>query len=186
MATAMMIEFRSASQKFTDAPDPPWACASSTVDSPSTRLKAPNVKSTGSRLDGLVASTAPLENAVRTIQENGNRVTNRNKIVTTQATAKPKENFRFGFGVTGWSPCRVSPGLTIRSSGTAGSIVLIGFPPLRKVRLATAEHPELHQRNDDQDHEQQHGYGGAVTEVAAVERLVDDVVLDDVGGVGRA
>src|SRR6478752_3302786 len=68
IVVAMMIEFRRANQKFTDAPEPPWACACSMVPRPSTRLNAPRVKSTGNRLPGSVASSAPLENAVRAIQ----------------------------------------------------------------------------------------------------------------------
>src|SRR3954470_6005765 len=57
--------------KLTEAPEPPWACASAGVAIPSTRAKAPKVKSTGSSLAGSVNKAFVVENAVRTIQYNG-------------------------------------------------------------------------------------------------------------------
>ena len=65
---AKMIELRRNSQKLTAAPEPPSALASSGVASPSTRSKAPEVKSTGSSEAGSPNSDFEVENAVRSIQ----------------------------------------------------------------------------------------------------------------------
>ena len=61
-------ELRRYSQKLTDAPEPPWACASSIVDNPSTRLKAPSVVSTGSSEFGWPGNWVLSDSAVRNIQ----------------------------------------------------------------------------------------------------------------------
>ena len=61
-------ELRRYSQKLTAAPEPPCACASSIVDSPSTRLNAPSVDSTGSSELGWPGSWVLSDSAVRSIQ----------------------------------------------------------------------------------------------------------------------
>ncbi len=63
-----MSELRRYSQKFTAAPEPPSARASSGVASPSTRSNAPVVKSTGSSEDGSLNSDLEVDKAVRSIQ----------------------------------------------------------------------------------------------------------------------
>ena len=51
-------------------------------------------------------------------------------MVTTQASARPKENFRFGFGAHRLVGVQVSSlGSTLRRAGLRGSLVLIGFLP---------------------------------------------------------
>ena len=80
VTVAKMTEFRRYSQKLMAAPEPPSAMASSGLCSPRTRLKAPRLKSAGSRLLAFEAREALLDSAVRSIQRNG-------AIVTTTAMA---------------------------------------------------------------------------------------------------
>ena len=63
-----MIELRRYSKKLISPPAPPWAIASSGVDSPRTRLKAPRVGSTGSNEPGSENSDLVVDSAVRNIQ----------------------------------------------------------------------------------------------------------------------
>src|SRR5688500_8236801 len=83
-----MIELRRYSQKLMAAPEPPSATASAGLWRPSTRLKAPNVKSAGSRLADCEASAPLVDSAVRRTQRNGSTETAIARARRAQATIR--------------------------------------------------------------------------------------------------
>ena len=69
MTVAMMIELRRPSQKFTDAPEPPWACASVDGGEPEHPLEcAPGEVDRQQRARCRWPARCLVENAVRIIQ----------------------------------------------------------------------------------------------------------------------
>ena len=118
---AKMNELRRNSQKFTAAPEPPSARASSGVASPRTRSNAPVVKSTGSSEAGSLNSDFEVENAVRSIQYNGKIVIRMRMIIAVQARARPQLK---GLRFFSWTP----PAPVTRVARDGAVVVAMSLP----------------------------------------------------------
>src|SRR4051794_24428474 len=155
MATETTTEFRRYSQKFSAAPEPPSAWASSTVLSPRTRLKAPQVKSAGRNDEAWLASARLLDSAVRSIQYMGNSVM---RIASSMIT-RPTKWWRL-------KP-RLPPGV-VSSASTADTSVttdMSALTPSGQVGLAGPQQLELRERDAGKDHEEHGGDRSGVAEV---------------------
>src|SRR5437764_14683704 len=98
MIVHTITELRRYAQKFMDAPEPPCACASAIVDSPSTRRKPPKVNSAGSNDPACVPNAWLFDSPVRSTHQNGNRVTARIANNASHASTRPQLGlFRMSF-----------------------------------------------------------------------------------------